>query len=142
MNDSNAAGFFALVALACLAVWGLCEAVRPDTAVEAYDKALIELRRVESERILAEADRQSTAILAAQLAVSMQLRDPASAVFLKVRAIPTPSGYAVCGMVNAKNGFGGYAGTQKFVVTAENVVLEEKAASALDVSWAKYCGAS
>ncbi len=54
------------------------------------------------------------------MAVKQQLRDPASAVFgpmniywdRKLNGYYTP---AVCGTVNSKNGFGGYAGEKAFV---------------------------
>ena len=54
---------------------------------------------------------ESALIEAAKSSVTMQLRDPASAVFSQV----TTSDGKVCGYVNAKNGFGGYAGGRRFV---------------------------
>jgi|GEM_PF-2788225 len=50
-------------------------------------------------------------VASAKKAVSAQLKDPASAVFSEVTSAP---GIA-CGLVNAKNSFGGYVGGQKFV---------------------------
>lgn len=58
--------------------------------------------------------------------VRRQLRDPASAKFRDVKSgklpdtlVPgsfgTPGGTVVCGEVNSKNGFGGFAGFQKFI---------------------------
>lgn len=49
-------------------------------------------------------------VLAAQEAVKLKLKDPASAQFRNVKS----KGYSVCGEVNAKNGFGGYTGYTRF----------------------------
>ncbi len=44
------------------------------------------------------------------------LRDPASAQFRNVRRSWSPNGSATfCGQVNARNGFGGYTGFQRFI---------------------------
>lgn len=44
------------------------------------------------------------------------LRDPVSAEFRSVRRSWSPSGSATfCGEVNARNGFGGYTGFQRFI---------------------------
>lgn len=43
-------------------------------------------------------------------AVKLELRDPVSAIFKNVRE----RGLYVCGEVNSKNGFGGYAGWMPF----------------------------
>lgn len=46
------------------------------------------------------------------------LRDPASASYRNVRLVGMPgtSGAIFCGEVNARNGFGGYAGYRRFIV--------------------------
>lgn len=46
------------------------------------------------------------------------LRDPQSAQFSDVRT--TGNGLLVCGMVNAKNGMGGYVGKRTFVVWGDH----------------------
>jgi hypothetical protein len=49
-------------------------------------------------------------------AVKRKLRDPGSAEFRKLIAYePGEGALVVCGEVNAKNGFGGYAGFEPFV---------------------------
>ena len=50
----------------------------------------------------------------AQRAVKGQLRDPESARFSSVRVVETSNTKVVCGLVNAKNGFGGYGGDLRF----------------------------
>jgi hypothetical protein len=60
----------------------------------------------------------------AQMVVLKQLRDPSSAVFGKTsvygdRKLKGQSVVVACGSVNAKNGFGGYTGSQKFLVLKE-----------------------
>ena len=51
------------------------------------------------------------AITKVKNSVLAQLRDPTSAEFSNVRIV---GGLVVCGEVNAHNGFGGFAGKQKF----------------------------
>ncbi|RUW24954.1 hypothetical protein [Mesorhizobium sp. M1E.F.Ca.ET.041.01.1.1] len=59
-------------------------------------------------------------VAAIQRAVTLQLKDPDSAKFGPIKAVPFPGvkeGGVIlaCGLVNAKNGFGGYAGETPFV---------------------------
>lgn len=44
-----------------------------------------------------------------------QLRDPGSAQFSDVRVSYKAGGPVVCGLVNAKNAFGGYTGSRRFI---------------------------
>ena len=54
----------------------------------------------------------------AEAAVSRNLLDPSSARFSEVRIVAGPGGTSlVCGMVNAKNKFGGYVGAQPLCTT-------------------------
>jgi hypothetical protein len=68
--------------------------------------------------------------VASKMKLEAQLRDPDSATYDDVRAhlISKPgedANYAFCGYVNAKNGFGGYSGKQRFVANPLIVVLEQ-----------------
>lgn len=54
-------------------------------------------------------------------AVKLKLRDPQSAQFSDV----TVNVESACGFVNSKNGFGGYAGRQPFVVVGDTATLIE-----------------
>lgn len=51
--------------------------------------------------------------------VRKRLKDPSSAKFSQIKFERTPKGTrtVMCGNVNAKNGFGGYAGETPFTVT-------------------------
>jgi hypothetical protein len=52
---------------------------------------------------------------AVEAAVAREMRDPESARFDGIKAGKTPEGDIVaCGWVNARNGFGGYAGREPF----------------------------
>lgn len=51
----------------------------------------------------------------AEASVRAKLKDPASAVFSQVRIVGSGVDQRVCGLVNAKNSFGGYTGDQRFV---------------------------
>lgn len=56
-----------------------------------------------------------------QTAVKQHLRDPQSAQFSDV----TANAESACGFVNSKNGYGGYAGRQPFVVVGDEATLIE-----------------
>lgn len=60
-------------------------------------------------------------IARAQEAVRAKLRDPSSAQFGYIRA-GKPG--VICGRVNAKNGMGGYAGSQQFVAVVDPVTAK------------------
>lgn len=53
--------------------------------------------------------------LAKELVLTM-LRDPSSAIFGDIRIVKRPRGTYACGLVNARNGFGGFTGMDQFVV--------------------------
>lgn len=80
------------------------------------DKVNPDLRMVQAERIVKE-----------------HLKDPKSATFRGLFY----SGKAVCGEVNSKNSFGGYAGYQKFVNRGRIAVLEDSPEFA--VVWNEFC---
>ncbi|HRO04468.1 MAG TPA: hypothetical protein PLS69_12770, partial [Terricaulis sp.] len=64
-------------------------------------------------------------------AVREQLRDPRSAIFRNVRRVATridPNAHVVCGEVNSRNGFGGYAGFRMFAVDNAGVTFEDETA--------------
>ena len=80
---------------------------------------------------LAPASAEAPQIQAARAAVKATLRDPGSAQFSEVAAKPG----AVCGWVNARNGFGGYGGRLLFVyVTASRraFVLDPSSSAGAD----------
>lgn len=56
----------------------------------------------------------------AKIAVLSQLRDPGSAQFSEPFAVAEKDGsLAICGLVNGRNGFGGYAGASVFAVVRQ-----------------------
>jgi hypothetical protein len=67
---------------------------------------------------------------AAQDAVAQALRDPSSAEFRNV----VEGSSATCGEVNGKNGFGAFAGFQRFVYSNGQVTFEPEMPIARDVS--------
>lgn len=73
--------------------------------------------------------------------IKSKLKDPSSAQFNGVfisRAIGAP---IVCGQVNAKNGFGGYTGFQRFISGGTIQVIEtEMAVGEMDKTWSQVCG--
>ena len=79
------------------------------------------------------AHEQDVLIATAKLVAAEQLRDPSSAQFTNVSI--GPDGRTVCGEINGKNGFGGYAGSTRFTyssisrATLESVINDERQAS-------------
>lgn len=77
------------------------------------------------QNVIADAKRQ----------VSAQLRDPSSAQFQKVRAVRQKDGStAVCGEVNGRNAYGGYAGFSDFAVHDFRVFLRSELNSFADTA--------
>ena len=76
----------------------------------------------------APASKQSRNALVAKakVAIKKQLRDPESARF-EILGFPKESANGVCGTVNAKNGFGGYAGAHPFLYSQANGKSQELA---------------
>lgn len=76
----------------------------------------------------------------AEYAVTQTLRDPGSASFQDVAVIRNPGSVAVCGAVNAKNGFGGYTGPARFMARNQ-VALVETADNAREFAkvWNRAC---
>lgn len=79
--------------------------------------------RVAEYQAIPEAQR----ILEAQVRIKDVLKDPDSAQFRNVQATET----AVCGEVNARNGFGGYNGFKGFVVAYDAMALDTKDTAAI-----------
>jgi hypothetical protein len=66
------------------------------------------------------------------------LRDPESAEFTRTRVSSRGGIQVTCGYVNARNGFGGHTGPQRFVSGTGINELEENGAS-FDEAWQRYC---
>lgn len=72
--------------------------------------------------------------------IASRLKDPGSAQFRGSVVSRSGGVPVVCGEVNAKNGFGGYTGHQRFVSGGSVQVLEtEMAAGEMDGLWRKFC---
>ncbi len=65
-------------------------------------------------------------LIAAQVAVESQLRDPSSAVFENVNVYRSADGAKrVCGFVNSNNAFGGKTGPKAFVASESAAFIAE-----------------
>lgn len=67
---------------------------------------------------------ESQNLVAARLAVEERLKDPDSAKFDVLYTSEKAGIVVVCGTVNAKNGFGGYAGEEEFIFAGQAAVLQ------------------
>ena len=80
----------------------------------------------------ARADEAIKATVAVDLAksfVTTRLRDPSSAQFTGVRHVIKNGQEGVCGFVNARNGFGGMAGSEAFAVVDYKTMMASEGAS-------------
>jgi hypothetical protein len=86
--------------------------------------------------------QEANYIAATQDYVRDRLRDADGAKFRKMYVSRAAGPPMVCGEVNAKNGFGGYSGWQRFIAapTGELVFLEEMMARGeMTKAWSKVC---
>lgn len=81
----------------------------------------------------------SMLIVTAQDEVRARLRDPSSAEFSDMRVVRNGEAIVVCGTVNARNGFGGMSGPQRFISGAVTGLESDFAPGEFAVSWAELC---
>lgn len=81
-------------------------------------------------------------LAAAEHAVKRRLKDPGSASFSGMFVSWFSGGPIVCGRVNARNGFGGYAGATRFVAAGNDTAFLESEMSPGEMTktWSKFCG--
>lgn len=65
-------------------------------------------------------------------AVSQHLKDPASVQFQRLQLNTAKT--ALCGLVNSKNGFGGYVGFREFVVTEAEFFVKPEGCGSVPLS--------
>lgn len=78
---------------------------------------------------------------AAKEAMKASLKDPASAKYQNVFAHPVtknPGAFAFCGEVNAKNGFGGYTGFERFIA-GPGIAVTESSMPDFGTAWSQLC---
>jgi hypothetical protein len=78
----------------------------------------------------------------AKEAVRARLKDPSSAQFGDItKYMDGDKPRAYCGTVNARTGFGGYGGFQRFIrlPNTDMVYMEEEAAGVFQGFWTRYC---
>ena len=102
------------LAVIAVAVWGLLFVV-------------MHFQKLERERPMREsAAAQAEAIERAEMLVKARLKDPFSAEFSDVRVLGTGAQERVCGLVNAKNSFGAYSGSERFLVMMGSAYLGDQ----------------
>lgn len=76
----------------------------------------------------------------AEDAVKKLLKDPESARFSRISIVSHGDKMAECGYVNAKNGFGGYTGDERFISGGETAYLPSMIGEAgFDQLWNQLC---
>ncbi|MBV5305544.1 MAG: hypothetical protein J0652_02500 [Desulfobulbaceae bacterium] len=73
--------------------------------------------------------------------ITKRLRDAKSAQFSGVFVSRNSGAPVVCGMVNAKNGFGGYVGFERFIGSGNilGILESDMKAGEMDKAWQEYC---
>lgn len=99
------------IALLTTALWG-CSDETPKP-VQTQAQSAESRQQMMIERLKKEAPDKIRALL----------KDPESARFSELKYVEHSQG--VCGLVNAKNGFGGYVGNRVFYVGAKGVAIKE-----------------
>ena len=85
--------------------------------------------------------KDSSYIIRQQESISDKLKDPDSADFKNSFVSHQMGAPVVCGYVNARNGFGGYGGFERFISGGSIQVLESQMAEGeMDESWITVCG--
>lgn len=77
--------------------------------------------------------------------IEERLRDPSSAVYRSVKIYEHPNsdgGVVFCGEVNARNGFGGMVGFERFVAHPTTAALESMGPAEFQSGWNKFCASS
>jgi hypothetical protein len=84
--------------------------------------------------------KQAASVGAGQAAIKSSLRDPESAKFRNVHFYSGGGVPVTCGEVNARNGFGGYSGYERFVAASDIIsATESQVEGGLGPVWDKYC---
>lgn len=88
----------------------------------------------------ADEGKQYAWISAGEEQIKTQLKDPESATFRNVHFYSGGGIPVACGEVNAKNGFGGYSGFERFVAAGTTIaVTESMVEGGIEEVWDKYC---
>lgn len=88
----------------------------------------------------ADTGKQYAWIAAGKDAIRQQLKDPDSAKFRNVHFYSGGGIPVTCGEVNARNGFGGYSGFERFVAAGDVIsATESQVEGGLGPVWNKYC---
>ena len=97
------------------------------------------IKREEAEAAKANQERVEQQI-ASKATLESALKDQDSAKYGDVVSHQLANGtFAFCGMVNARNGFGGYAGYQRFVATPSAAATEEAGGATFRKTWNRVC---
>jgi hypothetical protein len=85
-------------------------------------------------------DGQYAWITSSEESVKQKLKDPDSAQFKDVRFYSGSGIPVTCGQVNAKNGFGGYTGFERFVAVGPKAAyLDSEVVEGIGEVWNKFC---
>lgn len=127
--------------IGCLVILGLIIAVVTCSGQASDDKAP---SKAKQETAPSELETISLLQVAAKDAMKASLKDPDSAKYRNVFAHPVaknPGAYAFCGQVNAKNGFGGYTGYERFIA-GPGIAVTETSMKDFDIAWSQLCSSS
>jgi len=88
----------------------------------------------------ADTDKEFKQIALAKTLVKARLKDPDAVKFQGIYANKLPNGnLVICGEVNSKNKYGGYAGYQRFFSTGASVKFKEDSPETFDQIYQMVC---
>lgn len=133
--DQNWKAGCALVVIGLVAALAFCSPDKDTSTTGTSDEASA------PDDPLADESAQMLWIVRSKDGIKARLRDPESAEFENVRFFSGGKAPAVCGEVNAKNGFGGYTGSQRFIASGEEIAFLEGdvGAAEFDEAWKGLC---
>jgi len=88
-----------------------------------------------------QADPDVQLLAEAQADLKLSARDPESVRFGQVWVSRVSGVPAVCGTMNARNGFGGYAGERRFIWASQREIWVDEGATATELErrWPSMC---
>ena len=138
----NNAGCLAAICIGVIALVAISSGNSSDSSKPTATDSQSEKRaaKPKPESPYADSGKQIAWISNGQESIKSQLKDPESATFRNVHFYSGGGTPVVCGEVNARNGFGGYTGYERFVAAGTVIsAVESQVEGGLGPVWDKFC---
>lgn len=149
LSDAKKATLSFVFGLIALVVLGDSLQNTPNEKIQPIEKKRVVGKEARNEDSCEEAGRQYADktlqqiwIIKSQEAIQRRLKDPDSAEFRNVEFYSGGSVPVACGEVNAKNGFGGYTGFERFIASGTKLAIlasDMQSPTEMQNIWVKMC---